>query len=90
MHGKSVLIVTNTTIAPLYLDKVVKALTQGNPGVTVESAILPDGEKYKNMVGAKHIPLRFWFVHLYSVLSFLSFVYLDCLGIRVGNTNEGL
>ncbi|XP_042458819.1 3-dehydroquinate synthase, chloroplastic-like [Zingiber officinale] len=49
VHGKSVLIVTNTTIAPLYLDRVVKALTQGNPDVTVESVILPDGEKYKNM-----------------------------------------
>lgn len=42
---------TNTTIAPLYLEKVVKALTDGNPKVTVESVILPDGEKYKNMVG---------------------------------------
>ena len=51
VHGKSVLVVTNTTIAPLYLDKVVKALTHGNPKVTVESVILPDGEKYKNMVG---------------------------------------
>ncbi|CAL9774088.1 unnamed protein product [Musa acuminata subsp. burmannicoides] len=49
VHGKSVLVVTNTTIAPLYLDKVVKALTHGNPKVTVESVILPDGEKYKNM-----------------------------------------
>ncbi|RRT78317.1 hypothetical protein B296_00005915 [Ensete ventricosum] len=49
---QSVLVVTNTTIAPLYLDKVVKALTHGNEKVTVESVILPDGEKYKNMVGA--------------------------------------
>ncbi|RWW87077.1 hypothetical protein BHE74_00004111 [Ensete ventricosum] len=46
---QSVLVVTNTTIAPLYLDKVVKALTHGNEKVTVESVILPDGEKYKNM-----------------------------------------
>ncbi|RZR96422.1 hypothetical protein BHM03_00025444 [Ensete ventricosum] len=45
----NVLVVTNTTIAPLYLDKVVKALTHGNEKVTVESVILPDGEKYKNM-----------------------------------------
>lgn len=41
---------TNTTVAPLYLDKVVKALTHGNPNVSVESVILPDGEKYKEMV----------------------------------------
>uniref|UniRef100_A0A5B7C0L8 3-dehydroquinate synthase n=1 Tax=Davidia involucrata TaxID=16924 RepID=A0A5B7C0L8_DAVIN len=49
VHGKKVLVVTNTTIAPIYLDKVVHALTNGNPNVSVESVILPDGEKYKNM-----------------------------------------
>jgi 3-dehydroquinate synthase len=37
-------------VAPLYLDKVVDALTRGNPNVSVDSVILPDGEKYKNMV----------------------------------------
>lgn len=42
--------VTNTTIAPIYLDKVVSAITHENPNVSVESVILPDGEKYKNMV----------------------------------------
>lgn len=50
--------VTNTTVAPLYLDKVVSALTVGNPNVTVESVILPDGEKYKDMVGI-------WRLHLH-------------------------
>ncbi|XP_072974828.1 3-dehydroquinate synthase, chloroplastic [Typha angustifolia] len=49
VHGKRVLVVTNTTIAPLYLEKVTKALTHENPGISVESVILPDGEKYKNM-----------------------------------------
>ncbi|KAK9097520.1 hypothetical protein Sjap_023017 [Stephania japonica] len=49
VHGKRVLVVTNTTVAPLYLDKVVSALTDGNSSVSVESVILPDGEKYKNM-----------------------------------------
>lgn len=49
VNGKRVLVVTNTTIAPLYLEKVTKALTVGNPNVTVDSVILPDGEKYKNM-----------------------------------------
>ncbi|KAG6392655.1 hypothetical protein SASPL_146879 [Salvia splendens] len=51
VHGKQVLVVTNTTIAPLYLDKTIWALTEGNPNVKVESVILPDGEKFKNMVG---------------------------------------
>ncbi|KAI3922611.1 hypothetical protein MKX01_006300 [Papaver californicum] len=49
VHGKRVLVVTNTTVAPLYLDKVISALTHGNPSISVESVILPDGEKYKNM-----------------------------------------
>uniref|UniRef100_A0A7N0TAA5 3-dehydroquinate synthase, chloroplastic n=1 Tax=Kalanchoe fedtschenkoi TaxID=63787 RepID=A0A7N0TAA5_KALFE len=49
VHGKRVLVVTNTTVAPLYLTKVINALTVGNPNVTVESVILPDGEKYKDM-----------------------------------------
>ncbi|CAL1382263.1 unnamed protein product [Linum trigynum] len=49
VHGKRVLVVTNETVAPLYLDRVVEALTQGNPNVTVESVVLPDGEKHKNM-----------------------------------------
>ncbi|MQM11077.1 hypothetical protein Taro_043981 [Colocasia esculenta] len=49
VHGKRVLVVTNTTVAPLYLEKVTKALTNGNPNISVESVILPDGEKYKDM-----------------------------------------
>ncbi|KAF1873386.1 hypothetical protein Lal_00027424 [Lupinus albus] len=49
VHGKRVLVVTNTTVAPLYLDKVVDALTRGNQNVSVESVILPDGEQYKDM-----------------------------------------
>ncbi|TKY45945.1 3-dehydroquinate synthase [Spatholobus suberectus] len=49
VHGKRVLVVTNKTVAPLYLDKVVDALTRGNPNVSVESVILPDGEQYKDM-----------------------------------------
>ncbi|KAL6584416.1 hypothetical protein OROMI_003705 [Orobanche minor] len=48
VHGKQVLVVTNTTIAPLYLDKTIWALTDGNPNVKVESVILPDGEQFKN------------------------------------------
>lgn len=48
------MVVTNTTVAPLYLEKVTWALTHNNPNVSVESVILPDGEKYKDMV-------RVWF-----------------------------
>ncbi|CAA7056991.1 unnamed protein product [Microthlaspi erraticum] len=49
VHGKRVLVVTNERVAPLYLDKTVEALTRGNPNVTVETVILPDGEKFKDM-----------------------------------------
>ncbi|KAK4260680.1 hypothetical protein QN277_003763 [Acacia crassicarpa] len=44
VHGRRVLVVTNNTIAPLYLDKVVDSLTRGNPNISsVENVILPDG-----------------------------------------------
>lgn len=46
LKRKHVAIVTNTTVAPLYLDTLRKSLE--NAGVTVISIILPDGEAYKN------------------------------------------
>ena len=42
--GNSVLIVSNETVAPLYLDQVVNSLHD----IKVKTLILPDGEKYKN------------------------------------------
>lgn len=45
IHGQQVLVVTNETIAPLYLQTVLESLSS----FQVESAILPDGEKYKNL-----------------------------------------
>ncbi len=45
VHGKQVLVVSNNTVAPLYLDKVVAALTQ----LRCETVILPDGEKFKTL-----------------------------------------
>lgn len=45
IKGKQVLIVSNTTVAPLYLEKVKAALT----GLQVDSVILPDGEEYKTL-----------------------------------------
>jgi 3-dehydroquinate synthase len=43
---KRVVIVTNTTVAPLYLAQLTAALEAG--GVTVAQVVLPDGEAYKN------------------------------------------
>ncbi|MEN8170476.1 MAG: 3-dehydroquinate synthase [Pseudomonadota bacterium] len=45
IRGKQVLVVSNETVAPLYLDKVLASLE----GLRVESVILPDGEQYKNL-----------------------------------------
>jgi 3-dehydroquinate synthase len=46
LKRKHVAIVTNTTVAPLYLDKLTQALQMA--GVKVIPIILPDGEAYKN------------------------------------------
>jgi 3-dehydroquinate synthase len=54
IKGKQVMIVTNTTVAPLYLDHYVIAIEA--LGKTVATCILPDGEKYKNI---EHLNLIF-------------------------------
>ncbi|HQC29173.1 MAG TPA: 3-dehydroquinate synthase [Methylotenera sp.] len=46
LKRKQVAIVTNTTVAPLYLDKFSETLAEA--GVKVTPIILPDGEAYKN------------------------------------------
>ena len=46
-----VLVVTNETIGPLYLDKVLGALD----GVRVESVALPDGESFKTFATLNRI-----------------------------------
>ncbi len=43
---KRVAIVTNTTVGPLYLERLTKTLT--GAGVEVTSVVLPDGEEYKD------------------------------------------
>ena len=54
IHGKQVMIVSNDTVAPLYLDRYKATLE--NLGKTVATCILPDGEKYKNI---EHLNLIF-------------------------------
>jgi len=46
-------IVTNTTVGPLYLERVQKALVQA--GVKTVAIVLPDGEAYKNSESLNHI-----------------------------------
>ena len=45
--GDQAMLVTNETLAPLYLDRVRQLLEQA--GVKVDSVILPDGEQYKSL-----------------------------------------
>lgn len=45
ISGQQVMVVTNSTVAPIYLDKVIKLLDKCNTEVT----ILPDGEQYKTL-----------------------------------------
>ena len=44
---KNIAIITNTTIAPLYLDKVKTKLIKAD--FNVHKIILPDGEEHKNL-----------------------------------------
>jgi 3-dehydroquinate synthase len=46
LKRKQVAIVTNTTVAPLYLEKLAKPLEEA--GVSIVEIVLPDGEAYKN------------------------------------------
>jgi len=54
IRGQQVMVVSNTTVAPLYLARYQAALEAG--GKTVASVILPDGEAYKTL---EHVALIF-------------------------------
>lgn len=45
IHGKQVMVVSNETVAPLYLDSLLASLS----GFETHSVILPDGEQYKTL-----------------------------------------
>ena len=45
IHGQQVLVVTNETVAPLYLEDLLENLS----AYSVEVVVLPDGEMYKNI-----------------------------------------
>ena len=47
IHGRQVMIVSNTTVAPLYLDTLKNTLA--GHGYQVADVILPDGERYKTL-----------------------------------------
>lgn len=51
VSGKDCLIVSNETVAPLYLEALIANLT----GKAVHSVVLPDGEKYKTIDSAMRV-----------------------------------
>jgi len=53
VHGRQVAIVTNTTIAPLYLEQVAAPLRAA--GREVITIILPDGEQYKHQASLMQV-----------------------------------
>ena len=46
LKGRKVVVVTNETVAPLYLARLAQTLAQG--GIAVQPVVLPDGESFKN------------------------------------------
>ena len=54
--GDQVLVVSNKTVAPLYLQSTLEALEKFN----AQSVILPDGEEYKTLDGLNQILLGCW------------------------------
>lgn len=54
IKGPLVVIITNETVAPLYLEKVIAACA----GKKVESVILPDGEQYKSLASYEQVMTR--------------------------------
>lgn len=53
IHGSSALIVSNTTVAPLYLARVQQALE--SCGIRQDQVILEDGEQYKTLASTESI-----------------------------------
>lgn len=50
IRSKQVMVVSNTTIAPLYLEKLMQSLQRlASKGLEINSVILPDGEQYKTL-----------------------------------------
>ena len=49
LAGQQVMVVSNQSIALLYMDSVKRALVEANPQVQIDECLVPDGEAHKNM-----------------------------------------
>ena len=47
--GNQVLVVSNVTVAPLYLESCLTAIQSSKKQLQIETLILPDGEEFKNL-----------------------------------------
>lgn len=57
LAGKQVMVVTNETIAPLYLEKLCASLPDH---LDVRTLVLPDGEQYKTLSRSAVFGMRYW------------------------------
>ncbi len=56
IRSKQLMVITNTTVAPLYLDKVLQTLeNMGTESLEINSVILEDGEQYKTLDAVNQI-----------------------------------
>ena len=51
--GKSVFVVTNTTVGPLYSQSLIQTIS--NDAKSVHEIVLPDGESYKDWISLQKI-----------------------------------
>jgi 3-dehydroquinate synthase len=49
IRGEQVAVFSNETVAPLYLDRLLKALGQGDKSYRIDVFTMPDGEEHKNL-----------------------------------------
>ncbi|SFC37795.1 3-dehydroquinate synthase [Marinospirillum celere] len=55
LEGKQILIVTNTTVGPIYLETLKAGLLESRADLEIEICILPDGEAYKDIAHLEKI-----------------------------------
>lgn len=100
IKGSSVLIVTNDTLAPLYLDAVVSALgsapspagSSGKP-LSIQTVVLPDGEQYKTVSSLELIWTAALEAHLDRAATFVALgggVVGDVTGFAAASYQRGV
>ena len=55
MVGQQVVVVTNSTVAPLYLSRIEAMLKQLRSDISIHSVVLEDGESFKTLATLNHV-----------------------------------